>query len=48
MTQMVDMSGQSPTFAFWPTGSDHTQLPDGAVVLEKTHGLVTISWPHAE
>lgn len=39
--------GQSPTFAYWPNGSDRTQLPDGAVVLEKTHGLVTISWPHA-
>jgi protein-L-isoaspartate(D-aspartate) O-methyltransferase len=38
---------QSPTFGYWPTVSDRTQLPDGAVVLEKTHGLVTISWPRA-
>jgi protein-L-isoaspartate(D-aspartate) O-methyltransferase len=37
----------APTFAFWPTGSDKTRLPEGAVVLEKTHGLVTISWPTA-
>lgn len=35
----------SPTFAYWPTGSDHAQIPGGAAVLEKTHGLVTITWP---
>lgn len=39
--------GQSPAFAFWPASSDRTQIPDHAVVLEKSHGLVTISWPHA-
>lgn len=39
--------GQSPAFAFWPTGSNRAHLPNSAVVLEKTHGLVTISWPHA-
>ncbi|WP_433498582.1 methyltransferase, FxLD system [Sphaerimonospora sp. CA-214678] len=38
-------SGPAPTFAFWPTGSDHTHLPQGTAVFPKTHGLVTISWP---
>ncbi|MEU8266399.1 methyltransferase, FxLD system [Sphaerisporangium sp. NPDC049002] len=35
----------APTFAFWPTGSNRAQIPDGSAVLNKTHGLVTISWP---
>lgn len=34
-----------PTFAYWPTGSAPAHLPEGAAVLNKTHGLVTISWP---
>lgn len=34
-----------PTFGYWPAGSDRTRLPAGAAVLEKNHGLVTISWP---
>ncbi|MEU8039373.1 methyltransferase, FxLD system [Streptosporangium sp. NPDC049078] len=38
-------SGPAPTFAFWPTGGDLTRIPEGSAVLEKTHGLVTISWP---
>ncbi|WP_329427971.1 methyltransferase, FxLD system [Streptosporangium sp. NBC_01495] len=38
-------SGPAPTFVFWPSGSDLTQVPEGATVLDKTHGLVTISWP---
>ncbi|MFF0250163.1 methyltransferase, FxLD system [Streptosporangium sandarakinum] len=37
--------GPEPTIAFWPVGSDHTQIPGDAAVLTKTHGLVTISWP---
>jgi protein-L-isoaspartate(D-aspartate) O-methyltransferase len=39
--------GPAPTFAFWPTGSNRAELPKGAAVLHKTHGLVTISWPLA-
>ncbi|MCD0449050.1 methyltransferase, FxLD system [Actinocorallia sp. API 0066] len=31
--------------AFWPHGSDHTAIAADATVLEKAHGLVTISWP---
>ena len=34
-----------PTFAYWPTGSAPAHLPKGVAVLNKTHGLVTISWP---
>lgn len=37
--------GPAPTFAFWPAGSDLSQLPTGAAVLEKAHGVVTIVWP---
>lgn len=37
----------APAFAYWPIGSDHTRIDEGAAVLEKTHGLVTISWPQA-
>jgi len=35
----------SPTFAYWPTGSDRTQISTEAAVMNKTHGAVTISWP---
>ncbi|MEV0675952.1 methyltransferase, FxLD system [Actinosynnema sp. NPDC050436] len=37
----------APTFAYWPTSSDRTRIDEGAAVLEKAHGLVTISWPQA-
>ncbi|MFC0862172.1 methyltransferase, FxLD system [Sphaerimonospora cavernae] len=37
--------GPAPTFAFWPSGSDHTHLPPGTAVFPKTHGLATTSWP---
>ncbi len=37
--------GPAPTFAFRPTGSDRTQIPENVAVFEKTHGLITISWP---
>jgi len=40
-------SGPAPTFAYWPTGTDRPQISHGTAVLEKTHGLVTISWPAA-
>ncbi|MFI7225134.1 methyltransferase, FxLD system [Nonomuraea angiospora] len=33
-----------PTFAYWPTGNTPA-VPEGTAVLNKTHGLVTISWP---
>jgi len=35
----------SPTFAYWPTGSDHSRVPADATVMDKSHGVVTISWP---
>jgi protein-L-isoaspartate(D-aspartate) O-methyltransferase len=37
--------GFAPTFAYWPTGTDRPQISESTAVLEKTHGLVTISWP---
>ena len=37
--------GPGPTFAFWPARGGRTHLPSDAVVLDKTHGTVTISWP---
>jgi protein-L-isoaspartate(D-aspartate) O-methyltransferase len=33
-----------PTFAYWPTGNTPA-VTEGTAVLNKTHGLVTISWP---
>ncbi|MFN2496989.1 MAG: methyltransferase, FxLD system [Pseudonocardiaceae bacterium] len=40
-------NGPAPTFAYWPTGTDRPQISEGTVMLEKAHGLVTISWPAA-
>lgn len=37
--------GAAPTFSFWPNGSDRTRVPEGAAILNKTHGLVAITWP---
>jgi len=37
--------GQPPTFRYWPAGSDRSQVPADAVVMDKTHGVLTISWP---
>ncbi len=37
-------SGPAPAFTFWPTGTDHPQISEGTAMLEKAHGLVTISW----
>lgn len=34
-----------PSFAYWPTGTDRPEFGEDTAVLEKTHGLVTISWP---
>lgn len=36
-----------PTFGYWPAGAEHPRFDEGTAVLEKTHGLVTISWPQA-
>jgi protein-L-isoaspartate(D-aspartate) O-methyltransferase len=33
-----------PTFAYWPTGSQHPEFGNNTAVLVKTHGLATISW----
>lgn len=35
----------APRFAYWPTGSDRSQIPADATVMNKTHGVITISWP---
>jgi protein-L-isoaspartate(D-aspartate) O-methyltransferase len=45
--QAWDRDGRhtQPAFAYWPTGSDHSRIPAGAAVMNKTHGDVTISWP---
>lgn len=41
--------GPQPVFAYWPTGRYRPEDVDGRVaLLEKTHGLLTISWPAAE
>jgi protein-L-isoaspartate(D-aspartate) O-methyltransferase len=39
--------GPAPQFAFWPPDTPSDRLPAGAAVLEKTHGLLTITWPKA-
>lgn len=39
--------GPEPTFAYWPTGADRPPFGASTAVLEKTHGLLTISWPPA-
>ncbi|MEU8299764.1 methyltransferase, FxLD system [Micromonospora sp. NPDC048909] len=33
-----------PRFGYWPTDSDHTPIPADAAVIDKTHGVVSISW----
>lgn len=45
--QAWDRDGRhaSPTFGYWPVGSDRCRIPTGTAVMEKTHGVVTISWP---
>lgn len=35
----------TPTFGYWPTGSDRSEVPDTAARLTKAHGILTISWP---
>ncbi|MDQ7911192.1 methyltransferase, FxLD system [Phytohabitans sp. ZYX-F-186] len=36
----------TPTLSYWPTDSNHTQIPAGTPTLDKTHGVLTIHWPH--
>ena len=45
--QAWDRDGRhaAPTFGYWPAGSDRSQIPADAAVMEKTHGVATISWP---
>ena len=45
--QAWDRNGRytEPTFGYWPAGSDRAQIPADAAVMEKTYGVVTISWP---
>jgi protein-L-isoaspartate(D-aspartate) O-methyltransferase len=45
--QSWDRDGRraEPSFAYWPTGTDHSRIPAGAAVMNKTHGAVTICWP---
>ncbi|MEV4628262.1 methyltransferase, FxLD system [Micromonospora sp. NPDC049523] len=35
---------EPPTFRYWPTGGDPHQIPADAA-MDKTHGVITISWP---
>ena len=44
--QAWDRNGrrQEPTFAYWPRSGDNSQIPTDAPVMNKTHGVVTISW----
>ena len=37
--------GSEPVFGYWPAGTDQTQIPADVAVMDKTHGVVTISWP---
>jgi protein-L-isoaspartate(D-aspartate) O-methyltransferase len=45
--QAWDRAGRhtTPTFGYWPAGSDRRRIPAGEAVMDKTHGAVTISWP---
>lgn len=40
-----DGRNMTPTFGYWPADSDHSQIPGGTSVLDKTNGVVTIRWP---
>lgn len=39
--------GPAPVFTYWPAGTHRSQRSGRTAELEKTHGLVTISWPPA-
>ncbi|PZG37096.1 methyltransferase, FxLD system, partial [Spongiactinospora gelatinilytica] len=40
-----ERGGTEPGFEYWPTGSAPARFPDDVAVLQKTHGLVAITWP---
>ncbi|MFI6129514.1 hypothetical protein [Micromonospora sp. NPDC051141] len=33
-----------PRFSYWPDDSNHTRIPADAAVMDKTYGVVSISW----
>lgn len=33
-----------PRFGYWPADSDHSRIPSDVAVMNKTHGVVSISW----
>ncbi|MDG4803707.1 methyltransferase, FxLD system [Micromonospora sp. WMMD980] len=33
-----------PRFCYWPADSDHARIPADAAVMDKTHGVISISW----
>ncbi|MBM7776001.1 protein-L-isoaspartate(D-aspartate) O-methyltransferase [Actinokineospora baliensis] len=37
--------GPEPTYAYWPHAVTRPAASDNTAVLEKTHGLLTITWP---
>lgn len=39
---------RDPSFTYWPSGADRSSLPADAAVMDKTHGVLTISWPAHE
>lgn len=44
--QAWDRGGRhtEPRFGYWPADSDHSRIPADAVVMPKTHGVISISW----
>lgn len=44
--QAWDRDGRhiEPAFGYWPADSGHALIPADAPVMDKTHGVVTISW----
>jgi protein-L-isoaspartate(D-aspartate) O-methyltransferase len=41
----LDGHGTEPAFAYWPADADRSRLPDDVAVMDKTHGVLTITWP---
>lgn len=33
-----------PTFGYWPADSHHSRIPANSAVMDKTHGVISISW----
>jgi protein-L-isoaspartate(D-aspartate) O-methyltransferase len=40
-----DGRGTEPAFAYWPADADRSLLAADSAVMDKTHGVLTISWP---